>query len=206
MRLIEGNEYDTIYHEHFSYLSLLTTQRVLARAGLTVVDVEELPTHGGSLRTWSMPTESAPPPSDAVAAVLAAEDAAGLHTLEGHAGFARAVAQVRNDLVEFLVERSRRGETVVAYGAPGKGNTLLNHCGVRADLIAFAVDRNPFKHGRFLPGTHIPIHAPEALDEARPDYVLIMPWNLRDEIADQLRHVREWGGRLVVALPRLEIF
>jgi SAM-dependent methyltransferase len=206
MRLIEGNEYDTIYHEHFSYLSLLTTQRVLARAGLTVVDVEELPTHGGSLRTWSMPTESAPPPSDAVAAVLAAEDAAGLHTLEGHAGFARVVAQVRNDLVEFLVERSRRGETVVAYGAPGKGNTLLNHCGVRADLIAFAVDRNPFKHGRFLPGTHIPIHAPEALDEARPDYVLIMPWNLRDEIADQLRHVRGWGGRLVVALPRLEIF
>jgi ABC-type Fe3+-hydroxamate transport system substrate-binding protein len=108
--------------------------------------------------------------------------------------------------VDFLVARSRRGETVVAYGAPGKGNTLLNHCGVRADLIAFAVDRNPFKHGRFLPGTHIPIHAPEALDEARPDYVLIMPWNLRDEIADQLRHVREWGGRLVVALPRLEIF
>jgi SAM-dependent methyltransferase len=205
MRLIEGNEYDTIYHEHYSYLSLLTTQRVLAEAGLAVYDVEELPTHGGSLRTWSMPVEQAPPPSDAVAAVLAAEEAAGLHTLEGHAGFAEAVARVRNDLVEFLVERSRAGETVVAYGAPGKGNTLLNHCGVRGDLISFAVDRNPFKQGKFLPGTHIPIHAPEALAEARPDYVLIMPWNLRDEIADQLHFVKDWGGALVVALPRLEI-
>lgn len=205
VRLIEGNEYDTIYHEHFSYLSLLTTQRVLAEAGLAVYDVEELPTHGGSLRTWSMPAEQAPPPSAAVAAVLAAEEAAGLHTLEGHAGFAEAVATVRNDLVEFLVGCSRRGESVVAYGAPGKGNTLLNHCGIRGDLIAFAVDRNPFKHGRFLPGTHIPIHAPEALDEARPDHVLIMPWNLRDEIAAQLAHVRDWGGQLVVALPRLEV-
>ncbi|WP_029430339.1 class I SAM-dependent methyltransferase [Blastococcus sp. URHD0036] len=205
MRLIEGSEYDTIYHEHYSYLSLLTTQRVLAEAGLAVVDVEELPTHGGSLRTWSMPVESARPPSDAVAAVLAAEEAAGLHSLEGHAGFAEAVARVRNDLVEFLVERSRRGETVVAYGAPGKGNTLLNHCGIRGDLVSFAVDRNPFKQGKFLPGTHIPIRAPEALAEARPDYVLIMPWNLRDEIADQLHVVRDWGGKLVVALPRLEI-
>jgi SAM-dependent methyltransferase len=206
LRLIEGNEYDTIYHEHYSYLSLLTTQRVLAEAGLVVVDVEELPTHGGSLRTWSMPAERATPPSDAVASVLAAESAAGLHALSGHAGFASAVARVRNDLVEFLIERSRRGETVVAYGAPGKGNTLLNHCGVRADQIAFAVDRNPFKQGRFLPGTHIPIHAPEQLADERPDYVLIMPWNLRDEITEQLGHVRDWGGKLVVALPRLEIF
>jgi hypothetical protein len=152
-----------------------------------------------------MPAERATPPSDAVAAVLAAESAAGLHSLSGHAGFASAVARVRNDLVEFLVERSRRGETVVAYGAPGKGNTLLNHCGVRTDQIAFAVDRNPFKQGRYLPGTHIPIHAPERLADARPDYVLIMPWNLRDEITEQLSYVREWGGELVVALPRLEI-
>jgi SAM-dependent methyltransferase len=205
LRLIEGNEYDTIYHEHYSYLSLLTTQRVLAEAGLTIVDVEELPTHGGSLRTWSMPVDRATPPTEAVASVLAAEQAAGLHSLAGHAGFAQAVARVRNDLVEFLVERSRRGETVVAYGAPGKGNTLLNHCGVRADQIAFAVDRNPFKQGRFLPGTHIPIHPPEALTQARPDYVLIMPWNLRDEISAQLRDVRAWGGQLVVALPRLEV-
>jgi hypothetical protein len=206
LRLIEGREYDTIYHEHFSYVSLLTTQRVLATAGLSVVDVEELPTHGGSLRTWSMPAETAVPPSAAVARVLADEAAAGLDTLEGHAGFAASVAQVRNDLVEFLVGCSREGKRVVAYGAPGKGNTLLNHCGIRSDLVEFSVDRNPFKHGRFLPGTHIPIHPVEALAEARPDYVLVMPWNLRREIASQLEYVREWGGRLVVALPELEVF
>lgn len=206
LRLIEGNEYDTIYHEHFSYLSLLTTQRVLAAAGLTVVDVEELPSHGGSLRTWSAPSEHAPSPTAAVDRVLALEAAAGLHTVEGHDGFARQVAQVRNDVVGFLIERSRRGERVVAYGAPGKGNTLLNHCGVRADLIEFAVDRNPYKHGRFLPGTHVPVHPPEALDAARPDYVVIMPWNLRREISAQLAHVAEWGGKLVVALPHLEVF
>jgi len=206
LRLIEGNEYDTIYHEHFCYVSLLTTQRVLAAAGLTVVDVEELPSHGGSLRTWSMPTESAGEPSQAVADVLAAEAAAGLHTLEGHDGFARSVAKVRNDLVEFLIGCARDGKKVVAYGAPGKGNTLLNHCGIRSDLVEFSVDRNPHKHGKFLPGTHIPIHPVEALAEARPDYVLIMPWNLRKEISSQLDYVREWGGRLVVALPALEIF
>ncbi|MDF8266489.1 class I SAM-dependent methyltransferase [Luteipulveratus flavus] len=204
-RLIEGNEYDTIYHEHFSYLSLLTTQRVLARAGLTVVDVEELASHGGSLRTWSAPTEGAPEPTAAVARVLAAEERAGLHSLDGHAGFAAQVATVRNDVMEFLIGAAREGKSVVAYGAPGKGNTLLNHCGIRADLLRFAVDRNPYKHGRFLPGTHIPVHPVEALDAARPDYVLIMPWNLREEISAQLSYVRDWGGRLVVALPHLEV-
>jgi hypothetical protein len=206
LRLIEGNEYDTIYHEHFSYVSLLTSQRVLAAAGLTVTDVEELATHGGSIRIWSQPAEFAGTPSPAVARVLDAEAAAGLHTLAGHEGFARQVAQVRNDFVGFLLDAQQDGKSVVAYGAPGKGNTLLNHCGVRADLIQFAVDRNPFKHGRFLPGTHIPIHEPERLAEARPDYVVIMPWNLRTEIASQLSYVREWGGRLVVALPKLEVF
>ena len=205
-RLIEGRLYDTIYHEHYSYLSLLTTQRVLAAAGLTVVDVEELPTHGGSLRTWSAPAESAGNPSDAVAAVLAAEAAAGLHSLEGHGGFAHDVAAARNDFVSFLVECSRDGASVAGYGAPGKGNTLLNHAGVRADLLAFTVDRNPFKHGKFLPGTHIPIHPVERLAEERPDYVLILPWNLKDEIAAQLSYVRDWRGRLVVPLPKLEVF
>jgi SAM-dependent methyltransferase len=205
LRLIEGNEYDTIYHEHYSYLSLLTTQRVLAAAGLTVVDVEELSTHGGSLRTWSAPSEQAPQASGAVARVLAAEAAAGLHTVEGHAGFAAQVATVRNDLVEFLIRCARRGQTVVAYGAPGKGNTLLNHCGIRSDLIRFSVDRNPFKHGKFLPGTHIPIRPVEELKKAQPDFVLIMPWNLREEISAQLAGVQDWGGRLVVALPRLEV-
>src|SRR5690625_511761 len=206
LRLIDGNEYDTIYHAHYSYLSLLTTQRVLATAGLAVVDVEELSTHGGSLRTWSVPSEFADEPSDEVARVLAAEERAGLHTVAGHTGFARWVAQERVDLVVFHDGSSRKGLTVAAYGATGKGNTLLNHCGIRSDLVGFAVDRNPLKHGKFLPGTHIPIHPPEELGRQRPDYVLIMPWNLRAEISEQLEYVRDWGARLVVALPALEVF
>lgn len=206
LQLIRHNEYDTIYHEHFSYVSLLTTQRVLAAAGLTVVDVEELSTHGGSLRTWSRPTELGDTPSDAVRRVHADEAAAGLDTFEGHAGFARSVADVRNDVVSFLIQASREGRTVAGYGAPGKGNTLLNHCGVRSDLISYTVDRNPYKQGMYLPGTHIPIHAPEHLAETRPDYIMILPWNLRTEIAAQLEYTREWGARLVVPLPHLEIF
>ena len=206
LRLIEGHEYDTIYHEHYSYLSLLTTQRVLAAAGLTVVDVEELPTHGGSLRTWSAPVASAGGPSAAVARVLASEKRAGLHSVAGHAGFAERVAAVRNDLVEFLIARSREGARVAGYGAPGKGNTLLNHAGIRSDLLSFTVDRNPVKHGKYLPGTHIPIYPTERLAAERPDYVLILPWNLRDEISRQLSYIREWGGRLVVPLPSLEVF
>ncbi|MFC7494587.1 MULTISPECIES: class I SAM-dependent methyltransferase [unclassified Nocardioides] len=204
-RLIEDRLYDTIYHEHFSYLSLLTTQRVLAEAGLTVVDVDQLSTHGGSLRTWSMPTETASEPSERVAAVLAEEREAGLHTLEGHAGFAAVVAEARNELVEFLVARQREGAKVAGYGAPGKGNTLLNHAGIRTDLMSFTVDRSTFKHGMYLPGTHIPIHPPEKLAEEKPDYILILPWNLRDEIAAQLEYTREWGARLVVPLPKLEV-
>lgn len=206
LRLIDGREYDTIYHEHYSYLSLLTTQRVLAKAGLTVVDVEELPTHGGSLRTWSTPTENAGEPSDAVARVLADEAVAGLDTVAGHAAFADTVAGVRNDFVEFLIECSRKELKVAGYGAPGKGNTLLNHCGVRADLLSFTVDRNPFKHGKFLPGTHIPIHPVEKLAQEKPDYVVILPWNLRTEISAQLEYVHEWGGHLVVPLPTLDVF
>ncbi|AKU15929.1 class I SAM-dependent methyltransferase [Luteipulveratus mongoliensis] len=204
-RLIEGRLYDTIYHEHFSYLSLLTTQRVLAAAGLTVVDVQELTTHGGSLRTWSVPTERATAPSDDVARVLAAEERAGLHTVEGHQGFADVVAAVRDDLIEFLIDCRRKGAVVAGYGAPGKGNTLLNHCGIRSDLLSFTVDRNPHKHGHFLPGTHIPIRPPEALDEERPDYVLILPWNLREEIAAQLAPLKASGTQLVVPLPALEV-
>lgn len=206
LRLIDGNEYDTIYHEHFSYLSLLTTQRVLATAGLTVIDVEELTSHGGSLRTWSAPSETAPDASPEVARVLGLEEAAGLHTAEGHDGFAAQVADVRNDLLEFLIAKSREGATVAAYGAPGKGNTLLNHCGVRSDMLSYTVDRNPFKHGKFLPGTHIPVHPVAQLEITRPDFILILPWNLRKEISSQLEYTREWGAKLVVALPRLEVF
>jgi hypothetical protein len=206
LKLIEGNEYDTIYHEHFSYLSLLTAQRVLAAADLTVVDVEELPTHGGSMRIWSRPSSAATEISASVARVLASESAAGLDTVEGHDGFARQVAQIRNDFLEFLVGCQRAGKRVAGYGAPGKGNTLLNHCGIRSDLIEFTVDRNPHKHGLFLPGTHIPIHPVERLAGERPDYIVIMPWNLRAEIATQLEYVRDWGGQLVVSLPQFEVF
>jgi SAM-dependent methyltransferase len=206
LRLIEGNEYDTIYHEHFSYLSLLTAQRVLAAAGLAVVDIEELPTHGGSMRLWSVPSNGSVEVQPSVARVLAAEAAAGLDTLDGHKGFAQQVATVRNDFVEFLIASQRDGKRVAGYGAPGKGNTLLNHCGIRSDLMEFTVDRNPHKHGMFLPGTHIPIHPIERLAEERPDYVVIMPWNLRAEITEQLAYVRDWGGQFVVSLPHLEIF
>jgi len=206
LRLIEDRLYDTIYHEHYSYLSLITTQRVLREAGLTVVDVEELSTHGGSLRTWSMPTESATAPSERVAKVLRDEQAAGLDTVEGHAGFSAVVSAARDDLVEFLIAARRDGRTVAGYGAPGKGNTLLNHAGIRQDLLGYTVDRSTFKQGMFLPGTHIPIHAPEKLAETRPDYILILPWNLREEISAQLEYTREWGAKLVVPLPRLEVF
>jgi hypothetical protein len=206
LRLIEGNEYDTIYHEHYSYLSLLTAQRVLATADLTVVDVEELPTHGGSMRLWSVPSGDAVEVRSPVARVLAEEAAAGLDTVEGHNGFARQVATIRNDFVEFLLNCQRQGKRVAGYGAPGKGNTILNHCGIRADLMEFTVDRNPHKQGMFLPGTHIPIHAVERLAAERPDYVVIMPWNLRTEITNQLGYVRDWGGQFVVSLPRLEVF
>lgn len=206
LRLIECNEYDTIYHEHFSYLSVLTAQRVLAAAGLTLVDVEELPTHGGSMRLWSVPSDQPVDVAPSVTQVLSAEAAAGLHTLQGHAGFAGQVAAIRNDFVEFLLQCQREGKRVAGYGAPGKGNTLLNHCGVRADLMEFTVDRNPHKQGKFLPGTHIPIHPVERLRAERPDYVVIMPWNLRVEITDQLSYIQEWGGRFVVSMPRLEVF
>jgi hypothetical protein len=205
LRLIEGHEYDTIYHEHFSYFTLRTATAALATGGLQVVDVEELSTHGGSLRVFARPAESSERPSDAVQKVLADEAEAGLHTLEGHLGFARVVLDVKADLLEFLLEAARTGRSVAGYGAPGKGNTLLNHCGVREDLLPFTVDRNPNKHGMFLPGTHIPVFPPQHLDEVRPDYILILPWNLREEIVQQLSYARDWGARFVVPIPRLEV-
>jgi len=205
LRLIERRQYDTIYHEHYSYLSLLTASRALATAGLLVVDVEELATHGGSLRVHARPEEAAGEPSTRVKSVLDAEDAAGLSTLDGHAGFAPAVLQIKGDLVNFLLAAAARGESVAGYGAPGKGNTLLNHCGIRSDLLAYTVDRSPVKQGKYLPGTHIPIHPPERLAETRPDYILVLPWNLRDEISRQLDYARAWGARLVFPIPQLEI-
>ncbi|HTP14608.1 MAG TPA: class I SAM-dependent methyltransferase [Streptosporangiaceae bacterium] len=204
-RLIERRQYDTIYHEHFSYLSLLTSSRALATAGLRVVDVDELDTHGGSLRVYARPEECAGEPTARVKAVLDAEESAGLHTVAGHERFADAVLQIKSDLLGFLLSAARDGRSVAGYGAPGKGNTLLNHCGIRSDLLRYTVDRSPVKQGQFLPGTHIPIHAPDHLAQTQPDYVLVLPWNLRAEISRQLEYVRSWGGRLVFPIPALEI-
>lgn len=205
LRLIERRQFDTIYHEHYQYLSLLTASRALAKGGLAVVDVEELDTHGGSLRVHAKHTETAGEPSVAVKAVLNAEAAAGLHTFEGHQGFAGEVFTIKRDLLDFLMRARDEGKRVVGYGAPGKGNTLLNHCGIREDLLEYTVDRSPHKQGMFLPGTHIPIHAPERIAADRPDYVLVLPWNLRTEISAQLSYVRDWGGKLVYPIPALDV-
>src|ERR1700722_6283608 len=205
LRLIERRQFDTIYHEHYSYLSLLTSAAALATAGLQVVDVQELDTHGGSLRVHARPGDGAGEPTERVAAVLAAEEAAGLHTVAGHQEFAPAVLKIKSDLLGFLLTAAREGKSVAGYGAPGKGNTLLNHCGIRSDLLSYTVDRSPVKQGKYLPGTHIPIYAPERLAQTRPDYVLVLPWNLRQEISSQLGYIRSWGGRLVFPIPELEI-
>ncbi len=205
LTLVARTQFDTIYHEHFQYYTVLTAQRALASGGLALVDVELLDTHGGSIRLWARPAEVAGEPTRAVHDVLADERAAGLHTAEGHDGFAAAVSRVRDDLVAFLIDARRAGRAVVGYGAPGKGNTLLNYCGIRPDLLAYTVDRNPYKHGRFTPGTRVPVLAPERIAADRPDYVLVLPWNLRAELTEQLSYVREWGGRLVFPIPSLEV-
>jgi 2-polyprenyl-3-methyl-5-hydroxy-6-metoxy-1,4-benzoquinol methylase len=204
LRLIERRQYDTIYHEHYQYLSLLTASTALATAGLVVVDVDELSTHGGSLRVHARHGDAAGEPSANVKAVLEAEAAAGLHTVEGHAGFSEAVFGIKRDLLTFLLNARAEGRVVVGYGAPGKGNTLLNHCGIRSDLLAYTVDRSPHKQGKFLPGTHIPIHHPDRIAADRPDYVLVLPWNLRTELTEQLSYVSAWG-RLVFPIPTLEV-
>jgi hypothetical protein len=204
LRLIEGRQYDTIYHEHYSYFTLRTAAAALAAADLTVVHVEELASHGGSLRLLCSPAATAVPDSS-VQRLLDVESAAGLATVQGHAGFAASVLEIKTDLVELLAQAAQDGLRVAGYGAPGKGNTLLNHCGIRTDLLSYTVDRNLYKQGRFLPGTHIPIHAPEQLAIDRPDLILILPWNLRTEIVAQLAYTREWGARFVVPIPALAI-
>jgi SAM-dependent methyltransferase len=206
LRLIEESQFDTIYHEHFSYFSLATAARVLARHGLEVFDVEELATHGGSLRVYAGHAAQAAARRTANPdRVLEAERRGGLERLETYQAFAKQVEATKASLLEFLKKAKRDGKQVVGYGAPAKGNTLLNYCGVGGDLIAYTVDRSPHKQGLFLPGTHIPIHAPERIAETRPAYVLILPWNLRDEIVSQMAHVRTWGGKFVVPVPRVEI-
>jgi SAM-dependent methyltransferase len=201
--LVRDCQFDTIYHEHFQYYTLLSAQRALATAGLSVVDVELLPTHGGSLRIWAQPQETAGVPSAEVRRVLDEERAAGLHDVAGYLGLAERAAQLRLDLLSYLIRCRAEGLTVAGYGAPGKGNTLLNFCGIRTDLLPYTVDRNPYKHGRFTPGMRIPVLPVETLDQRRPDRILVLPWNLRTEITAQLRGVADWGGRLVFPLPTL---
>lgn len=205
-RLVEGNQYDTIYHEHFSYLSLVAVERIFDRHGLELFDVEELPSHGGSLRIFAQHRGGPRERTERIDALAARERDLGYEGLEVYGSFTRQVERSKRRLLEFLIGARDEGKRVVAYGAPGKGNTLLNYCGIRTDLVDFAVDRNPYKHGRFTPGTHIPIHPPEKLMEARPDYVLILPWNLRKEITTQLAGIREWGGRFVVPIPEVEVW
>jgi SAM-dependent methyltransferase len=207
LRLIEWNEFDTIYHEHFSYFSLLTTLRILQSHDMKVFDAEELPTHGGSLRVYACPSDDTTHqvlPS--VSKLIGAEKKAGLDSFKGYEHFAEQVKETKFALLEFLLSAARQRKRVAAYGAPGKSTTLLHYCGIGRDLIEYTVDRNPYKQGRFLPGCHIPIYHPDWIRETKPDYVVILPWNLRDEIMGQLRYIRAWGGRFVVPIPKVTVY
>jgi SAM-dependent methyltransferase len=206
MRLMAENQFDTIYHEHFTYLSFLTAETLFAAQGLTLFDVEELPTHGGSLRIYARHQEdTSKPMTERAQALRKREVDAGLLRLKTYEGFGEQVKETKRKLLDFLVSAKRAGKKVVGYGAPGKGNTLLNYCGIRTDFIDFTVDRSPYKQGKYLPGTHIPILAPDKLREARPDYVLILPWNFKDEIVQQLADIRSWGGKFVVPIPAARV-
>jgi hypothetical protein len=207
LRLMAENQFDTIYHEHFSYFSLTVARAIFAAHGLTIFDVDELPTHGGSLRIYARHDEdTAKPVQPAVVELGRREEAAGLSSLNAYTTFAEQVRETKRKLLAFLIEAKRCGKSVIGYGAPGKANTLLNYCGIRTDFLDYAVDRNPFKHGRFTPGTHIPIFPPEKIRETRPDFLLILPWNLKDEIMEQCSYIREWNGQFVVPIPEIRIY
>ena len=207
MRLVAENQFDTIYHEHFSYFSLLTVETIFAAHGLALFDVEELSTHGGSLRIYACHTDDATKhASDRLLDLRVRESMAGVGTLAYYAAFDEQVKETKRKLLAFLIEAKRAGKRVVGYGAPGKGNTLLNYCGVRTDFLDFTVDRNPYKQGKFLPGTHIPIRHPDAIAAVRPDYVLILPWNFKDEIMAQMAFIRTWGGQFVVPIPAVRVY
>ena len=203
MQIMRHVQFDTIYHEHFSYLSLVTVREVLAAHGLAVVDVEELTTHGGSLRVYARHAGADVAPS--VGRVLENERAAGLHELAVYRAFARRVGTCKRSLLQFLIAAREEGKSVAGYGAPAKASTLLNYCGARTDFIDYTVDRSPHKQGLYLPGVRIPIHAPQKIAETRPDYILLFAWNLREEIMGQMAHVRDWGGRFVIPVPEVEI-
>ena len=206
LRTIEGNQFDQVYHEHFSYFSLYAAECIFAAHGLPVFDVEELPTHGGSIRIHARHAEDTTKEvTERLVSLRLREAEAGIATLDYYRNFESRVRETKRKLLEFLIDAKRAGKKVVGYGAPGKGNTLLNYCGIRTDFVDFTVDRSPHKQGKFLPGTHIPILAPDELWAARPDYVLVLPWNLKTEIMAQLSGIREWGGRFVVPIPEVTV-
>lgn len=207
MRLMDRNQFDTIYHEHFSYFSFLTVEKVFAAHGLTIFDVEELPTHGGSLRIYARHTEDKSKPVTLhVDELKAKEEAEGFTNLEKYFSFAEKVKETKRNLLDFLVNLKRNKKSIVGYGAPGKGNTLLNYCGIRSDFLDYTVDRNPYKQGKFLPGTHIPIFHPDKIKETRPNHVLILPWNIKEEIMDQMSYIGKWDGRFVVPIPEVRVY
>lgn len=206
-QLLTKNQFDTIYHEHFSYFSCIAVEKVFADHGLTIFDVEELPTHGGSLRIYARHTEDETKPiTSRVKELRDRELQEGFNKLETYTSFAQRVQETKRTLLEFLIQAKREGKSIVGYGAPAKGNTLLNYCGIRSDFMDYTVDRSPHKQGHFLPGTHIPIYHPDKIKETKPDYVVILPWNLKDEIMEQMKHIREWGGQFVVLIPEVEVY
>ena len=204
-RLIAENQFDTIYHEHFSYFSLITIEHHAGKHGLKVFDVEHLSTHGGSLRVYLCHSDSAHAISPGVTALLAHERKIGFEDIRSYARFSPRVHRTKRELLSFLIQCKEKGRKLCGYGAPGKGNTLLNYCGIGTDFLDFTVDRNPYKHGRYTPGMHIPVHPISAIDEAQPDYLLILPWNLKNEIVAQMRHVGAWGCKMVVPIPNVEV-
>ena len=207
LQLVQFNQFDTIYHEHFSYLSLFTVQQIFGKHGLTIFDVQEIPTHGGSLRIFAKhAATNTHAVTGAVEILLQKEIAAGINTMQYYQGFQQKVTIVKNDFLAFLLEAKKQGKKVAAYGAAAKGNTLLNYCGIKTDLIDFVVDANPHKQNKFLPGSHIPVVSENILKENQPDYIIIFPWNIKEEIVEQLSYVREWGGKFVIAIPELQIF
>ncbi len=206
LKLIQGNQFDTIYHEHFSYFSLLAVERVFTNHGMQIFDVDQLPTHGGSLRIYVRHADHQDAPvADAVQSLRDLESEAGLADLATYAAFADQVESTKRSLLKFLTDAKQDGLSVAAYGAPAKGNTLLNYCGIRRDFIGFTVDRSPAKQGHYLPGTHIPVFAPEKIRESKPDFLVILPWNIKDEIIGKMSHIREWGGKFVIPIPSVEI-
>jgi SAM-dependent methyltransferase len=206
MTTIDGNQFDQIYHEHFCYFGLLSTERIFAGHGMTIFDVDEVPTHGGSLRIYACHAgDESHPVTARVDELHRREIEAGYADMAMYEQFEETVRETKRKILELLIEAKRAGKTIVGYGAPGKGNTLLNYCGIRQDFLDFTVDRNPYKHGRFTPGTHIPIFPPEKIDEVQPDYILILPWNLKDEVMAQLAYAREWGAQFIVPIPEATV-